>query len=136
MGSVGRSGGHVFVVRGKLQNIDADVLVIPTDGNFAVETTWRGLWGSDPGFRRRKPSGWGVGSCEPARTAESLAELPDIWFIDVAKHPDEEQNQVISKIVAGIAKIIEHSCTAKSSHGRQRPLVAIPTLGVSGGGPG
>lgn len=29
--------GHVFVVRGSIDSIDADVVVVPTDGFFTVE---------------------------------------------------------------------------------------------------
>lgn len=128
--------GHVFVARGKLQNVDADVVVVPTDGYFTVEPRWNGLWPDDPDVRSRRPSSWSIGSCEPIRPPRGRLGGPDLWFIDVAVHNGETPEQVISKIVVSVEKVLATCAGQSGGHGRSRPLVAIPTLGVSGGGLG
>ena len=44
------STGHVYVVHAALQTVDADVVVVPTDGRFTVNQKWHDLL---PGGRRR-----------------------------------------------------------------------------------
>ena len=58
---------------------------------------------------------------------------PQMWFIDVAVHPGETQGGVVAKIVAGVGKAIGAAAGTLTER-RSKPLVAIPTLGVGGGG--
>lgn len=54
----------------------------------------------------------------------------------MAVHGGETPDQVVEKIVTGVDKIISRTSGGPAAHGRTRPLVAITTLGVSGGGLG
>ena len=124
------TAGHVFVIHGRLESIDADVVVVPTDEYFSVKPRWWPVFGLNRRVAPTKPAGWGRGS-----TARS-PENPDsrtVWFIDVAVD-SANPNDTIDKIVGGVIEVIEASKTSTKSETRQLPLVAIPTLGVSGGG--
>ncbi|XAS78289.1 hypothetical protein V3G39_17825 (plasmid) [Dermatophilaceae bacterium Sec6.4] len=35
--------GHVFVVRGKLESVHCDAVIVPTGHTFGVGDTWSGL---------------------------------------------------------------------------------------------
>lgn len=131
-----KSSGHVFVVRGKLGNVDVDAMVVPTDGHFTVEPRWNVLWPNEPDPGPRKPDAWGIGSVGQVRLSVPPQGAPDLWFIDVAVHWNETADDVIQKIVEGLDSIVEATSGKRATHGRSRPLVAIPTLGVSGGGLG
>ena len=122
--------GHVFVARGSLESIDADAVVVPTDGQFLVENQWAGLWASAEA--PSKPAGWGQKSV--AKWDPAPADRPAVWFIDVAVHQDESPDQVIQKIVVGVGEVFRGCADLPRQHGRKRPLVALPTLGVGLGG--
>ena len=123
--------GHVFVVRGSLEAIDADVVVIPTDADFRIESRWDAVW-SGSKYHPTKPSGWQRGSSGPAIQIENV-DVPALWFVDAAVNNHETEEQALDKIVAGVARAIEAGDTYHQSR-RSRPLVALPTLGVGGGG--
>src|SRR6478609_3271905 len=123
--------GHVFVVRGRLEAIDADVVVNPTDADFRIESRWDAVW-SGSKYHPTKPSGWQRGSSGPAIQIENV-DVPALWFVDAAVNNHETEEQALDRIVAGVARAIEAGDTYHQSR-RSRPLVALPTLGVGGGG--
>ena len=98
-------GGHVFVVRGSLESIDADIEVIPTDADFHVENRWSAVWAAS-GYLPTKPAGWRRGSSGPAIDTKS-PDVPALWFIDAAINGGENEAQTLDMIVAGVANAVE-----------------------------
>lgn len=125
--------GHVFVVQGRLESVDADVVVVPTDWNFTVEPAWSKVW-PDPHRPPSRPAGWGQGSV--GRITDDSPGCPHLWFIDVADDLTQTPDDTIAKIVDGVSVVIKESRLAPRNNNRVNPLVAIPTLGVRGGGLG
>ena len=147
--------GHVFVVRGRLEGLDHDAVVIATDADFRVEGTWAPALGASeadgksPGWYDRillaRPEGWdsrGWGRGRDADVGLVSSEgkpwsLPEpTWFIDVARRgdstPESDLAALLSRLTSILKDIAASQLLLKSQ--RLRPLVAIPALGVRGGG--
>ncbi|NCT90979.1 hypothetical protein GXB85_08475 [Cellulomonas sp. APG4] len=133
--------GHVFVVRGRLENLDCDAVVIPTDRAFNVETTWAPALGvNEPraGYAfGMRPHDW-----ETKRWGRSTVpgdgQVP-VWFTDVAVDPEipwDATDLQVDAVVTRLASVLEDAArNAKHpQNDRPRPLIAVPTLGVSRGG--
>lgn len=136
--------GHVFVIRGKLENLDHDVTLLPTDEFFDVSPHW----GPSLGLResltdsewtkalaRLQPQAWAVrryGSAEPvARERSSTAA----WFVDTALD-DLDESASLERMIARLQQVlraIAESDLPRAEY-RPRPLIAMPTLGVGRGG--
>ena len=91
--------GHVFVVRGSLEAIDADVVVIPTHADFRIESRWDAVW-SGSEYRPAKPSGWQRGSSGPAILTAN-PDVPALWFIDAEVNNHETEERALDKILKG-----------------------------------
>lgn len=140
--NLGMSDGHVFVVRGRLENLDCDAVLIPTSFQFGVRRIWasalgvRELQESKDDWRQRakgaRPKDWdehdGWGKAQ-----DLLGALPDArkaWFID----------STVRGGLAGMSRrlglTLEDIANARLSPAnlRPRPLVALPVLGVGHGG--
>lgn len=127
------STGHVYVVHAALQTVDADVVVVPTDGRFTVNQKWHDLLPAAAAALR--PAEWRIGAALPAPMPRGSAG-PEIWFIDSALHQGESPESVIDKICRGVESIITGATGRPGRRGRPKPLVALPTLGVGRGGLG
>jgi SIR2-like domain len=127
--------GHVFVVRGLLENLAADALIVPTDRAFQVEPSWAPVWGGGPAERLRPPD-WGRGR------AGQAAGHPNVWFLDVAMGGTADLgvgadvSGPVDWLTRGVREVLDHIGAAglAAGSGRARPLVAMPTVGVEGGG--
>ena len=112
--------GHVFVVGSRLERFRWDVAIIPTSGSFGVRGYWHAAIGSDGA--PHKPDGWTSGS-----TGRSPIDSR-IWFIDVTGDVDELGDR-LSTLFEAIA-----SDLPEPGKNGLLPRVAIPVLGVGGGG--
>ncbi|NMR20277.1 SIR2 family protein [Cellulomonas fimi] len=114
--------GHVFVVRGRLEEIGWDVAVVPTDASFTVERHWWALWGGgDPAGVR--PPDWGRQGAAPAVGRD------DVWFLDVVEGDVPDVGRSLGRLLRAI-----DSAKPEPRNRRVRPLIAMPVLGSAGGG--
>lgn len=81
------------------------------------------MTGGDPS--RHRPDGWGPGSCSPSRTD------PKLWFIDVAGTAEAVVERLHEAFVAMLPDLRD-----TDRPGGFLPLIAMPVLGVRGGGKG
>lgn len=116
--------GHVFVVRGLLEAVAADALIVPTDGTFTPRQAW---WTALGITRSTTPKSNGSARIRP---------FPDsprpTWLLDVAA----DEHRSVAGLVAGLNETLLQIALDRPqlADGRVRPLVALPTLGVGLGG--
>lgn len=119
--------GHVFVVHGRLEKIVHDVAVVPTDGEFRVEADFGALLGASP--EEQRPAGWSRSSEYDASRRD-----PSLWFLNVGSLHREPPAAVVERAVASVRAIAEAGGDVEA--GRARRLVALPFVGLEGGGQG
>src|SRR5690625_1123045 len=127
------SGGHVFVVQGRIGHLDCDAIVVPTDRHFVVESPWHGALGVGPEtVGELEPEGWAERRFGRGRSGE----LPQpAWFVDVVRESgtaEEELGQVMARLRGALEDITAAGLSPGA--GRAKALVALPTLGTGGGG--
>ncbi|UIJ35071.1 SIR2 family protein [Allobranchiibius sp. GilTou73] len=113
--------GHLFVVRGKLESVYCDALIVPTDSSAQLERTWDGVLS---GVRRpeRLENGF-------ARALRDDSGVP-VWYQDVTERGEVS----IDALVKHLSSVLEDVAAANLETTRARPLVAVPALGLAGGG--
>jgi hypothetical protein len=128
------SAGHVFVVNGRLEHLDADAFLVPTDPDFDLEDYWAPVWGGGDGAELR-PESWD--GCRCGRAADGRP----LWFLDVSIEAGEESgaaadDRALRWLTDGLREALEAVAAAdlETGPGRARPLVALPTIGVGKGG--
>ena len=115
--------GHLVVVHGRLEALVHDAAVIPTDDDFAFEDTWAPLFdGVDPADLR--PDGW------PGRGHGRAADGRPLWFVSVGPGLATEE------LVARAAAVAREAADAgvEPAVNRVTPLLAVPVIGIEGGG--
>ncbi len=115
--------GHVFVVRGRIETIVHDFAVVPTDQVFDVRPGW---WALTGGTHPATPPDWPKDRCAPS------TEHPGVWFLDVGRTGTSE----LSWLLDGVRRVLTRITTSGRlrSSGRVRPLIAMPVVGIAGGG--
>lgn len=117
------AGGHLFVVHGRLECLVHDAAVVPTDEEFTFAGTWGPLLvGTEPASLR--PDGWPDDGWGRARDGRPL------WFVAVG--PEVRTEELAERAAAVARDVVEAGVTP----GRNRvlPLLAVPVLGIEGGG--
>lgn len=118
-----RITGHLFVAHGRMEKIRSDAVIVPTDRAFDVTRYWRPFFvGGTP----RRPAVW------PQPFAQEHPSSK-VWFIKVFDHGPlrgDELRQSIDGIIADIAS------SGFTRNDRKVPVVAVPVLGIGGGGQG
>ncbi len=138
--------GHVFVVRGRIENLDHDATILPTDSVFSIEKQWAAALGASaelagssawkPTARALRPAAWSERGW--GRTLEGADEVPLLrptWFLDAVRYGDDGDHSlalVVDRLSATLAAVA--AAAVEPGSRRPRPLVAVPTLGVGGGG--
>ena len=120
------SGGHVFVVRGHIERVVHDVAIVPTDSDFHIRGYWKPLLGEDT--HRWRPRGW------PRHGYAKAHGRDDVWFVSVGGRRSSGAEVIIDRAVAALHQIAAAGLTP--SRNRVKPLVAVPVLGIAGGGLG
>lgn len=121
--------GHLFVVAGDLHNLDADVVVIPTDTSFHVEPHWQPAFTTHPADAKPEDwerQGWGQARGNTIRPT---------WFISVTDQDLVTTPEVVAKRLQQLLVDVAKSGVI-AGHDRQRPLVSLPAIGVGKGGLG
>src|SRR3954454_10857388 len=126
--SRGRSsrGGHVFVVHGRIERVVHDVAIVPTASNFHIRAYWKAILGEDTG--RWRPRRWPGDGYAKARGRD------DVWFINVGGRRSAGAEVIVDRALAALHEIA--AVRPQPSRNRIKPLVAVPVLGIAGGGLG
>ncbi len=126
-------GGHVFVIQGRIGNLDCDAVVVPTDRDFVVERPWHAALGiAEDEVASLRPEGWAERRLGRGRSTE-LAQ--PAWFLDVVRGPgsaEDELGELMARLRATLEDIAAAGLTPGA--GRAKVLVALPALGTGGGG--
>lgn len=112
---------HAFVVRGRIGELSCDAVLIPTDADFVIESWWSTALGDH--YPAARPSGWKKGSVH-------LHGDGSFVFVDVASHQDPSW-------LGGRVRMAIDLVAARvpaPQQGRQRPLLAMPMVGIGRGG--
>lgn len=116
--------GHLFVVHGRLECLVHDAAVIPVGEELDFAKHWRPVVGKHPptpvdGWAER---GWGA------------TDDPAVWVVNVGADWTVPVEQLAERVAGAVAEIAEAGL--EPGRGRVRPLVALPFVGLEGGGHG
>ena len=118
--------GHLFVVHGRIEGVLHDVAIVPTASDFHVRGYWKPILGEDT--KRWRPPEW------PGRGYAKAGGRDDVWFVNVGGRHGAGVQILIERVVAALREIATTGLTP--SRNRVKPLVAVPVLGIAGGGLG
>ena len=119
-------GGHVFVVHGRIESVVHDYALIPTSSSFSVRGYWKPVLRGSP--EALKPRGWPRSGYAQARGRK------DIWFINVGGRYSAGISAIVDRAVRALGEIAAGRPTP--GRNRTKPVVALPVLGIAGGGLG
>lgn len=122
-----QGAGHVFVAHGRIECVVHDLAVVPTDADFRVERSWQPLVGGHAEASR--PDGW-----QPGGFARSATDQ-HIWFVDVVTGVEDGAVETLTARVGELLRAIAADPPAVGA-GRTHLRVAMPVLGLEGGGLG
>lgn len=116
--------GHLFVLHGKIENLDHDAVIVPTDSAFVIEPHWKPVAG-DVDWAR--PADWSSRLLGRSATGEP------VWFISVAdaQLTDEE---LVRRLRETLRQIADSDVVGPGDRVLRR--VALPVLGIGAGGLG
>lgn len=117
--------GHVFLAHSRIERVVHDAAIVPTDSEFSVRPYWEELIGAP--LEEAKPAAW------PVEFARSEADAP-VWFIDVGDVAGRGTKILTSRAVALLKAIMDTGLTR--GRGRAKLRIAMPVLGIAGGGLG
>jgi len=125
--------GAVFVVRGRLEAIEADAYIVPTDSAGHVEPTWINIIGTDDLGRVRQLSD--VASGLDADGAVWLGVVADRPLVALNVGGGSRMNSVagLTERLSLVLALLERELAGRPSTHRSRPLVAMPLIGVDKG---
>ena len=121
------AAGHLFVIRGAIGEVVADVAIVSTDAKFSVRDYWHTVVSPNGQFKAEdhRPAGWDARGWGRDRNGQQL------WFLDVTRASTsgdafDRLRLILADIAgAGIRSRVE---------GRPLPLVVLPVIGTKGGG--
>lgn len=116
--------GHLFLVHGRIENVVHDAAIVPTDRGFQVREYWAPLLGDNS--KRHEPVDWG--SSGHGRSPVQ----GDVWFVDVGDVAFDGLAILMPRAHELLAAISGSDLTPGA--GRTRLRVAVPVLGIQGGG--
>ena len=121
------SRGHVFVVHGRLETLVHDAAIVPTDDDMSLRPYWFPLLGTSQ-----------VADLEPEALAKDgfgrSADGQPVWFVSVGSRLGLPAEAVVDRAVRAVEAVIE--CGLAAHQNRVKPLIAMPVVGIQGGGHG
>jgi len=128
--------GHAFAIRGDLSRITADAYILPSDAYGKVEHYWGWLAGqSSDGSTRQL-----TGSARALRTRHHAwvdeGGRPRVLAVDVGGDTETNFVHEVADRFSLALEELEAMPGSKDASPRSRPLVAMPLIGVAGGGLG
>jgi hypothetical protein len=118
--------GHVFVVRGHLEDLQSDAVVITTDQRFSVDGQWQAVHRSDD-VTALQPLGWGSPQVRYGRSADGRP----LWFLDVTLAAGESLKDMLLRLRSVVGEI---ASAGLPTAGRQVPLLTMPVPSIGHGG--
>lgn len=106
--------GHLFVLHADLRDVPYDVLVLPTDSSFSVREQWKPFSANPKRPDRFDDHHFGRGDST-------------VWWVDVTRDGATDRTALLEHVAACLARVA-------ADHGRPLLRVAMPVLGVGGGG--
>lgn len=119
------AGGHVFVVHGRLEAVTHDAAIVPTEDHFHLRDYWTALLGEHP--RRLRPSGW------PGEGIGRASDGSNVWFVSVGASVGLAPEDLVERTTRAV-RLAAAGLPAGAN--RIKPLVALPVVGIGGGGHG
>ena len=119
--------GHLFVVHGRVESVIHDHVLVPTSSSFRVREYWHGLLGSRP--EQLRPDSW-----PPKEGFARARGRENVSFVNVGGRYSAGVDVIIERAVAAVSDVAH--LPPKPSRNRTKPLVAVPVLGIAGGGLG
>lgn len=111
-------GGHLFMVHGRIEDLTHDAAIVPVDEFLSFNRIWGPLLGETwPSAPATWAQGWG------------RVEDGSYWLVQVG---DGNYAKVLQRVTCAVDDVCEQ--IRKPIGGRQRPLLALPVLGVGRGG--
>jgi hypothetical protein len=131
------SGGHVFIIPGRVQDLACDAWCISCDVDATPGRKWlprhilerkrRYEWG-------KPPSGWGNDGVRAFKLSNWEKGTPQPWVLNVGGH----EQQGIKWYIAGVEQFFEAVAADLKGHDRlykrAKHLVALPAVGTGRGG--
>jgi hypothetical protein len=118
--------GHLFVVRGRLEDLHHDAVVVTTDQRFTVAEHWAPVHGVlDPGVLR--PDGWGSPQVRYGRSTDGRP----LWFLDVTLATGESLKDMLLRLRGLLGEV---AAAGIATAARPVPLLAMPVPGIGHGG--
>ncbi|WP_082573150.1 MULTISPECIES: SIR2 family NAD-dependent protein deacylase [unclassified Nocardioides] len=121
------SPGHVFVVLGRIESVVHDVAIISTSDAFKIRPYWRTLLGGSEveGHRPERLANDGYGP-SPADSR--------YWFVSVGAEKGSRLEEIHQRLSSAIGEIADLGYRPGAN--RAKVLVAVPVIGIAGGGLG
>jgi NAD-dependent SIR2 family protein deacetylase len=121
--------GHLFVIHGNLLELACDAVLVPSDVVMKVEDYWE-RWKLD---RQTLRSLWKPGG----RVSEAtVVDGQRVRYLDIGSVPSlADLDWLRDGIKAGLAAAVkDFEANPEALHNRERPLLAMPLVGVGQGG--
>lgn len=118
------TSGHVFVAHGRIESVVHDAAVVPLGADRAFTDHWRPLLGHDepaPG------AGWD-------ERGWAASDREGLWLIRVGPGEDVAVDELADRVGEVLTEIARAGLAPAA--GRVKPLVALPFVGLEGGGLG
>jgi hypothetical protein len=122
---MGDHHGHVFVVHGRSESVVHDAAVVPTDDVFGIEPHWARVVGCDD-LGALRPPGW------PGPGHGRAADGRPVWFVSVGTDAGLPTEELVGRARAVVREVA--GARLEGVGGRGVPVLALPVLGVEGGG--
>jgi hypothetical protein len=119
-------GGHLFVVRGRLEHLHSDAQVITTDQRFSVRAHWAPVHGVGD-VNALMPAGWGRPEVRFGRSRDGRP----LWFLDVTLAVGESLKDMLLRLRTLLSDV---AAASLPTSGRPLPLLAMPVPGIGHGG--
>lgn len=134
--------GHLFVVHSRMEDLQYDAALVPTGRTLGVRSYWQAVL-KVPRLPH-DPTHLDTTGIRPADWPQPFARIPvspgrgptvPTWFINsgsTGRYPKDRVANLMSNLAGALRAIADSSI--RPGTGRAKPLVALPTLGVGGGG--
>ncbi len=119
--------GHVFVAHGDLLELACDSVLVPTDENFHVGRHWN-RWKLSPEDAAQIQ--WRGRVTEPVTIGDQQVR----YVKTGADRPEQDVKWLREGVGAALAAAATDLDTRVALHRRERPLIAMPIIGVGAGG--
>lgn len=112
------------MVHGRIESVVHNFALVPTSTSFSVRGYWKPILGDTP--ERWRPRDW------PGEGFAKAHGRADVWFVDVGGRRSAGAQVIADRAVGALQEIAASHPTPSAN--RTKPLVAVPVMGIAGGG--